>query len=97
LKKYFCEANTQPKIKGGFVGVDCSLLRGNYKVAIVGKHAGPLEEEMIATFFISGPGISKKEIKQARIVDMVPTVLALMGVPFDPTQMDGKPIIELSE
>lgn len=90
----YCQIFDSPRAPTLFL---CAAKNWSFNSIIVGKHAGPLEEEMIATFFISGPGISKKEIKQARIVDMVPTVLALMGVPFDPTQMDGKPIIELSE
>lgn len=68
----------------------------SFNSRIIGKHAGLLEEEMIATFTFSGPGIPKKDIKQARIVDMVPTVLTLMGQEYDPDKLDGKPVWTLN-
>ncbi len=70
----------------------CAAEYWSFNSQIVGKHAGALEEEMRATFSLSGPGIAKQELSQARIVDMVPTVLKLMGVKFDPEKLDGRSI-----
>ncbi len=70
----------------------CAAEDWSFNSQIVGKHAGPLEEEMIATFCLAGPGIEKGELKQARIVDMVPTVLKLLGVEQE-APLDGKSIL----
>lgn len=73
----------------------CAAKNWSFNSLIVGKHAGPLEEEMIATLAFSGPGLEKGKIDQARIVDMVPTVLSLLGVSYDDKNLDGKSLVEV--
>jgi len=87
----YCQIFDSPRSATLYV---CAGENWSFNSIIKGKHAGPLEEEMLATFCIAGPGIAHGKASQARIVDMVPTVLTVLGVAYDPTQLDGKPLPE---
>lgn len=72
----------------------CAAKDWSLNSIVKGRHAGPLEEEMKAIFMIAGPGIPHGKVERARIVDMVPTVLTLLGVKYDPASLDGQPLPE---
>jgi predicted AlkP superfamily pyrophosphatase or phosphodiesterase len=47
----------------------------------------PQLQEMSAIFFAAGPNVCKQELKEVSNIDIVPTVLALLGVePADTVQ-----------
>lgn len=46
----------------------------------LGGHGSVLRADMRIPFIIAGPGIEKKTIKTARIVDLAPTILDLLGL-----------------
>lgn len=56
----------------------------------VSRHGAINEWESWATFSICGPGLTAQHVDTARIVDMVPTLLHCMQVPYDPNMMDGR-------
>ncbi len=45
----------------------------------LGGHGSVIRDDMIVPFIFAGPGISHKTIKAARVVDLVPTVLDMLG------------------
>jgi hypothetical protein len=61
------------------------------------KHGGLTKEESWSTVAFNGTGVSPMTVEMARNVDVVPTMLYLLGQPFDPEEMDGKVIPEISE
>lgn len=63
----------------------------------INRHGGSLREEMLATFCISGPGLSKGDFHTASIVDITPTILALLLVDYQPGYFDGRAIPEIME
>lgn len=63
----------------------------------VSRHGAINEWESWATLAVSGPGLTARRVATARIVDMVPTLLHCMQVPFDPNMMDGEVIPEVRE
>jgi hypothetical protein len=44
-----------------------------------GGHGSVFRRDMVMPFVIAGPGISKSTIKTARLVDLTPTILELLG------------------
>src|SRR6185312_12579936 len=42
---------------------------------------------------LAGPGIPSRRLPPARLVDLAPTILALIGVPIPP-HLEGRPLIE---
>ncbi len=54
------------------------------------KHGGLTRDEAWATLAFHGTGIAPGRLATARNIDMVPTLLDLMGVPFDPAEKDGR-------
>ena len=61
------------------------------------KHGGLTQEESWATAAFSGTGISPTTVEMARNVDVVPTMLYLLGQPYDPEELDGRVIPEIRE
>ncbi|MGE5345707.1 MAG: alkaline phosphatase family protein [Acidithiobacillales bacterium] len=53
-------------------------------------HGGLSRSEMVVPFVFAGPGVPHGTRKVARTVDLAPTLLAWLGVPFDPDSMDGE-------
>ncbi|HNX27544.1 MAG TPA: hypothetical protein PKK48_09080, partial [Phycisphaerae bacterium] len=51
-------------------------------------HGGLRPGEMFVPLIIAGPGIAQQKIKYARTIDVVPTILELLGK--SPMQVDGK-------
>jgi hypothetical protein len=62
---------------------------------VLGRYAGYLRDEMPATFCVAGPGIAHGYFASARIVDVAPTILKLVGEYPAPENFDGKPIPEV--
>ena len=58
-------------------------------------HGHPFRETMNMSFFVAGPGVHQgATISQpVRSVDLMPTVLEMVGVPYDPQQLDGQPLL----
>jgi hypothetical protein len=58
----------------------------------VGGHGGITREEMLVPLYVAGPGIrAGAEIPAARLVDLVPTLLEIAGVPLaSPPHFDGE-------
>jgi hypothetical protein len=54
------------------------------------KHGGLTKEEAWATVAFHGTGIEPRMVATARNVDVVPTMLYLLGQPFDPRRLDGR-------
>lgn len=54
------------------------------------KHGGLTKEEAWSTVAFHGTGISNKTLFTARNIDVVPTMLSLLDVDFDPDEKDGK-------
>ncbi len=54
------------------------------------KHGGLTRDESWATLAFHGTGITRGRLPAARNVDMVPTMLDLLGVGFDPDSKDGR-------
>ncbi len=59
---------------------------------IASRHGGYLRNEMLATFCVSGPGLSQGTIESESIVDITPTILSLLGQDPSPKNFDGKPM-----
>lgn len=59
------------------------------------KHGGLTADEAWATVAFHGAGLAPTEVFTARNVDVVPTMLHLLGVPFDPAEKDGRVVPEI--
>lgn len=57
-------------------------------------HGHPFVETMRMSFFVAGPNIEREAIvtEPVRSVDLLPTVLEMVGVPFEDYDFDGRPI-----
>ena len=44
---------------------------------------------MVVPLVFAGPGVEPGRRPAARTVDLAPTILGWLGVPFDPDEMDG--------
>jgi Type I phosphodiesterase / nucleotide pyrophosphatase len=67
------------------------LLKTDVTYGVVGDHGGHnrLIQNIPMVFY--GPGVSSKDSRrELRLVDVVPTVLKAMGVPFDRHDFDGR-------
>ncbi len=62
-----------------------------------GGHGSVIRDDMIVPFVIAGPGITRKTLKAARVVDLMPTVLDMLGC-YDRAkqagQLDGKSLLK---
>jgi len=52
-------------------------------------HGGLARLEMVVPLVFAGPGVPRGRRPAARTVDLAPTLLAWLGVPFDPDAVDG--------
>jgi hypothetical protein len=52
-------------------------------------HGSLARREMVVPLLFAGPGIQPGTIPAARTIDIAPTILRYLGVPFDPAEMDG--------
>jgi len=56
-------------------------------------HGGPWRESMRISLFLAGPRIRPGRLAEPyRITDVLPTMLEMAGVTYDPGEMDGRPI-----
>jgi arylsulfatase A-like enzyme len=55
-------------------------------------HGGIAREDMLTTLLIAGPGVPHEELDYARTVDLLPTLLTLLGKPV-PANLDGRPLV----
>lgn len=60
------------------------------KTSIAGSHGGVSREHVVVPFMIRGPGLTPNRIRAARTIDMVPTLLGLIGVPIPEGVVDGR-------
>ena len=61
------------------------------------KHGGLTREESWTTVAFNGTGLLPMTVQMARNIDVVPTMLYLLGQPYDPEKLDGKVIPEIRE
>lgn len=52
-------------------------------------HGSLARSEMVVPLLFAGPGVPPGHVHAARTVDLAPTLLSYLGVPFDPEEMDG--------
>ncbi len=55
-------------------------------------HGGPRRDELLVPMMLAGPGVPKGTVDHARSVDLMPTLLQLLGKPV-PEHLDGKSLI----
>lgn len=56
-------------------------------------HGAPLREAMRITCFLAGPTIRRGDSSQPhRIIDLMPTILKIVGVDYPPESLDGRPL-----
>ena len=56
-------------------------------------HGYPLERSMRITCAVSGPNIPRGTLLEPhRVIDVLPTILHMIGWPYDPADVDGEPI-----
>jgi hypothetical protein len=53
-------------------------------------HGSLTRRETVVPLVFAGPGVPAGWLEAARTVDVAPTVLRYLGVPFDPDEMDGE-------
>ena len=58
-------------------------------------HGGLRPEDMLVPFAIAGPGVPHGVLKTARTVDLVPTILQLLGEPV-PADLDGRSLLPVT-
>jgi arylsulfatase A-like enzyme len=57
---------------------------------VVGDHGGDNEEIQRIPMVFYGPGVSSKDSdRELRLVDVMPTILDAMDVPYDEDDLDG--------
>ncbi len=61
------------------------------------KHGGLTKDEGWPTLAFTGWGIKPGLAHTARNIDMVPTMLTLLGQDYDPDALDGEPVAEVVE
>lgn len=63
------------------------------KTSIPGSHGGIGRHHVVVPFMVRGPGVSRQSVKTCRIVDVVPTMLGLLGIPMKGGAWDGRNIL----
>ena len=64
----------------------------DFRTVNKGGHGGLRPEDMLVPLIVAGPGVPHRRINHARTVDLVPTILSLLGKPLPP-DLDGQPIV----
>jgi arylsulfatase A-like enzyme len=52
-------------------------------------HGSLSRSEMVVPLLFAGPGVPPGHLRAARTVDLAPTLLSYLGIPYDPEKMDG--------
>jgi hypothetical protein len=60
-----------------------------FKDGVAAGHGSLTRLETVVPLVFAGPGVAPSRRKVARTVDLAPTLLRYLGVPFDPATMDG--------
>ncbi len=55
----------------------------------IAGHGSLSRSETVVPLLFAGPGVTAGHLRAARTVDLAPTILSYLGVPFDPEEMDG--------
>ncbi len=53
-------------------------------------HGSLSRSDTVVPFLFAGPGVTPGVLHAARTVDLAPTILSYLGVPYDPAEMDGE-------
>lgn len=69
------------------------LLATDVTYGVIGDHGGHNEIVQNIPMVFSGPGIGSKDPNaQIRLVDVLPTILTAMGIPYDAADLDGEAV-----
>jgi hypothetical protein len=69
------------------------ITRTNVTYGVIGDHGGSQKLVQNIPMVFYGPGVSSKDShRELRQVDILPTVLRTMGIPYDPTALDGRAV-----
>ena len=52
-------------------------------------HGSLTRSEMVVPLVFAGPGVPRGHLRAARTVDLAPTILSYLGIPYDAAAMDG--------
>ena len=68
------------------------LLRNHTTYGVIGDHGGHQKQVQNIPIVFSWPGLEdgKRHHRAMRAVDVMPTILRLMGIPYDPGSVDGR-------
>ncbi|KAA0251099.1 MAG: alkaline phosphatase family protein [Acidobacteria bacterium] len=61
-----------------------------FRAARAAGHGSLARKEMVVPFLFAGPGVKPGRLVAARTVDLAPTLLRYLDVPFDADEMDGE-------
>jgi hypothetical protein len=64
---------------------------------LTGTHGGLDREQSVVPIMFWGRGIKHAELATGRTVDIVPTILKLLDVPYDPKAVSGRPLDVLAD
>jgi arylsulfatase A-like enzyme len=67
------------------------------KNVLTGTHGGLDREQSVVPIMFWGRGIKRTELATGRTVDILPTILKLLDVPYDPKAVSGRPLDVLAE
>lgn len=59
---------------------------------LMGTHGGLDRAQSVVPIMFWGKGIKSVELKTGRTVDIVPTILKLLNMPYDPAKHSGRPL-----
>jgi hypothetical protein len=60
-----------------------------FRAARAAGHGSLARKEMVVPFLFAGPGVKPGRLVAARTVDLAPTLLRYLGIPYDREEMDG--------
>jgi hypothetical protein len=61
-----------------------------FRAGRLGGHGALSRVETVVPFVFAGPGVRSGRILAARTIDLTPTLLSYLGVPFEEAAMDGR-------
>ena len=68
-----------------------------FRAGRLGGHGALSRVETVVPLVFAGPGVRTGRLFAARTLDLTPTLLSSHGVPFDPSEMDGRSLGILTE
>jgi arylsulfatase A-like enzyme len=69
------------------------VMRSDVTYGVFGDHGGPQKLVQSIPMIFYGPGVGAKDSnREMRHVDVLPTILSTMGIPFDPADLDGEAV-----